>query len=123
MKTTKADFEYYKKCVQKWVDLFQLNDWEVYYVHENTEDYIGYCLADVNSHQVTIILGTDWGVTEINKKSIDKVAFHEVMELLLTPYHYLAKSRTYDIDKHTTISHQMIRTLEHVVFHDGKNRP
>ena len=123
MKTTKADFEYYKKCVQKWVNLFQLNDWEIYYVHEDIEGYVGYCLADVPNYTASIILCIDWGVTEINKKSIDKTAFHEVMELFHAPYYQLAKSRTYDVDKHTAISHQAIRTLEHVVFHDGKNRP
>ncbi len=122
MKTTKTDFEYFKKCVQKWVDLFQLNDWEIYYIHEDIEDYIGYCLTDIKSCQATIILGVDWGVTDIDKKSIDKTAFHEVMELFQAPYHLLAKSREYNADEHSSIAHQMIRTLEHVVFHGGSNR-
>ncbi len=122
MKTTKADFEYFKKCVQKWVDVFQLNDWQVSYEHISMDDFIGYCTADICNRMVTISLGLDWN-DEITKKSLEKVAFHEVTELLLSPYSNIAQERAYNRSSHEKVSHQIIRTLEYVVFHGGKNRP
>ena len=115
-KTTVKDFKLFKEECQKWIDLFQLNDWEIHFIHEKMEEYIGYCLADVENRQASIILGVNWDNTNINKKSLDKTAFHEVIELFLAPYFHLAKTRAYSINQHTAISHQIIRTLEHVVF-------
>ena len=123
MKTTKADFEYYKKCVQKWVNLFQLNDWEVDFEHKDDLRFIGACSFDLCGRTATISLATNWEDTIVSKKELNLTAFHEVVELLLVPYYSLSRDRKYDEDKHSEVSHQIIRTLEYVVFHDGKNRP
>ncbi len=121
MKTTKTDFAYFKKYVKKWVDVFELNDWKVYFEQVEMDDFIGYCTADVCNRMVTITLGLDWN-SEITKKSLDEVAFHEVVELLLAPYHNIAQERSFSPSSLEKVSHQIIRTLENVIFANGINR-
>lgn len=122
MKTTKADFEYYKKCVLKWLDVFQLNDWEIDFEHKHDLEFIGSCRFDLHGRGATICLAVNWEETIVNKKELDATAFHEVVELLLVPYYVLSRDRKYDADKHTEVSHQLIRTLEYVIFRGGNNR-
>ena len=46
MKTTKKDFEIYKKEADYWLDKFQLRSWEIRYAHlehEHIDEALAWC--------------------------------------------------------------------------------
>lgn len=119
MKTSKKDFLLFQKECLKWINIFGLKSYEVWFkwemLNENRAE-----LSDISTVDriATIKLAKDFGANNtFDKNEIRRVAFHEVMELFLTPYYCAAQQRwgliQADIDE---INHNIIRTLENVVF-------
>ncbi len=115
-KTTKAQFKLFKEESRRWIERFQLGDWEVYFEHKDSDDYIASCSFDTESCVATIRLSQDWGSNPLDLYEIKKSAFHEVMELFLANYYTIATSRQYSLYHHNKTAHQLIRTLENAIF-------
>lgn len=120
-KTTADHFKLFKKEFKKWVDIFGLKGWEVEYKHTPSGDSLAWMNADLVGRVATIGLAPVWERTKTTTHEIKKCAFHEASELLLYKMRSLAKYRyatLYEIDEE---NHNIIRTLEGVIFENLHN--
>jgi len=95
MVTTKKHFEIFRKECQKWVKIFNLSNWQVYYEHKVIEGDAE-CYARLNAnlygYVALIQLNKCWKGVPTNK-GLKKSARHEIVHLLLARLGELAKSR------------------------------
>ena len=86
MKVNQKQFELFKSECKKWIDIFELNNWEVAFKHNKSKNALAYCLTDVSCYKATIHLCKEWKKDEpieFTNESIKKIALHEVLHLLL----------------------------------------
>ena len=114
-KTTKKDFELFKKECQKWIKFFGLSEYRIEYFNlkeangtrAQTEDYNDLMAADIifpkELHDQTDI------------KKIRKAAFHEVCEILLMKLRIMANEQ-YNWDLVNKEIHTVIRKLENSIY-------
>jgi len=117
MKTTKKDFELFKREVRRWVDKFGLYDWEIVFTH--TEDDGARAGYDRNDEGRSIVfnLSAEYDSLTYSTENIKVSAFHEVTEgLLLAPLDNMIDRRRYGYGERNEALHQIVRTLEHVFF-------
>ena len=115
MKLTSKDFEYFKDRCHFWIERFGMIDWQVHYEMGDIEDNRGRCLAHYKGRVATIALtdNLDCRRKELHE-NLDRTAFHEVMELFLSPLECCARSRIWDDDIYDRENHAIIRTLENI---------
>lgn len=121
-KTTKRHYELFKQECLKWINIFGMSDWEVYFCHKKVaadqkkEGILAYCSLDNVSRYATFYLHKDWEDDIVTDKEIKKTAFHEVMELLLGQINCLASERFVTEKQIEEAVHSIIRTFENVVY-------
>lgn len=116
-KTSKKDFELYKKECLKWIKVFGLLDWEPYFDHnEKVTESTARCSFNHESKNVTFTLFQDWEGEIISCETINMCAFHEVMELLLCKMTSLCHERFITENEIQEATHAIIRRLENVVY-------
>lgn len=83
MQTTKKDFELFKKECQKWIDRFELSNWNVYFYHGNDEDkqIVAQIYTELTKRSVAVNLNTE--IDENIVLNIPEIAKHEMIHLLL----------------------------------------
>lgn len=117
MRTTKADFGLFKQNCEEFIKKFGLVEWSVHYAHEHTPEAYASTAWRLSSATATITLGTVWDDLRLKtEEEIKKVAFHEVLHLVLSPLIGEANDRfstqiAIDIAEHT-----IIRRLENTVL-------
>ena len=116
-KTSKSDFEVFKKKCKKWIEFFGLKGWEIDFAHKDMGDSLACCsMGALENRSVTIILSTKWDIRP-SVKELGITAFHEVCELLLMRLRVLCTYRyTTELEIKEEI-HTLIRTLENVLYH------
>ena len=119
-KTTKRQFELFKKECQKWIKFFGLSEWDVYHSYEHM-DNAATCASKNMDSLAVFALTTDLGKDILPEfgtdRNIRKMAFHEVCELMFARYDLLA-TRRFDVTEEmlTQERHQIIARLENSVF-------
>ena len=119
-RTTKPQFELFKKECQFWLDFFGLKGWCVEYGHEKYDEGRASCGWKISGRIAYIRLSTDWEEYRkepISEKEIRRCAFHEVCELFLSRITMMAKNRIAnqeDLVEEET--HNLIRVLENTIF-------
>lgn len=114
MKTTKWHTEFFIKRVHYWQELLSLMDWRIDMFTQDLGETVD-AAAKVNfegkcaSITLNSKIGGKW-----TKKLLDKCAFHEVCEILLSQLAGYAKTMTSDTEVNERV-HDIIRTLENVV--------
>jgi len=95
MKTTKNHFNLFKKEVKKWVDIFELNDWQVYFKHKASKGVFGVLRTTLKGKVATFFFTQNWDdyACPLTKKNIKKTARHEATHLLLARFSCLASER------------------------------
>ena len=117
--TTKKQFEIFKAETLKWLEFFGLKGWQVHFIHKKTDaraKVIFNCVGRI----ATFILSAEWAEfdgIQFTDHGIKKCAFHEVCELFLGRLNNMTTQRFNldELDVEEEI-HQIIRTLEHVIF-------
>lgn len=118
----KKHFEIFKHECTKWIKTFGLIDYEIYFSNLADEKNRGFCITNYLGKIGTINMSTEWdfGDVKLSDKQlimeIRKVAFHEVVELLLAQFVHIAESRYCNEDEMEESRHRIIRTLENVIF-------
>ena len=117
-KTTKKDFEIFKKEVRKWKDILGLQDWEICCIHGGADgDSRANYLTNIAGRICTIFLTDDWDgcFEEKTERAIKQIAFHEVVELTLQDLRVYA---LYFINAEFVeeATHKIVRMLENVLF-------
>lgn len=120
-KTNARDFEIFVKECKKWIEIYGLKGWSVYYFHEHNNK-IENALASIrfgslDGRVASIFLEPDWQDNRVTSYQLRKSAFHEVGELLFARIGYLASYRYLrsgdEIEEET---HNLIRILENVLW-------
>jgi len=115
VKTTKKDFELFKKECQKWIDIVGLKDWHFWYEHDETnENCIAQYLDDVQGRSCVIYFTTGLD-DKLSNHDIKSGAFHEIVELYMKDLRKMAlTAHSYAMVDEAT--HRVIRMLENVLF-------
>ena len=119
MKTTKRHFEIFEKECRKWIDRFELNNWEIIFVHSKDASNRAWITPSNEGMNVKICLGSEWYNLEpdvITNVMIKRSAFHEVCELLIEPVCWLGECRYLTDTEMGPARHILIGKLEHVLF-------
>lgn len=119
IQTTKEDFDTFCGYCKKFVNEFGLTDWKVYFVHEPFD-----AMAECRTHDISkfciIALSSDWGNQEVTQEGLERVAYHEVIHLLLADIDSLAlradMSRTSREIELSRAYHAVIRRMENLRF-------
>ena len=121
-KTTDEDFKIFKEEARKWIEVFGLYGWHVFFYHVVLDEFedCATCSIDLMDRICTIRLNKDW--EEATVKEIRRVAFHEVCELLFARIEEISNGRGYNsIDAREEV-HNLINTLEKVIYNDRQER-
>lgn len=121
MKTTKAQFSMFKSECKKWIKVFGMLGWKFYFVHGKDEPgAIAYCCFPDKSEDRTFTLGLNKDISSVcSLVDIKCSAFHEVMEAFLYRISYIGECRYIQREEIPEERHNIIRTLEEVVFEKG----
>jgi len=118
-RTTKEHFKYFKSKVIKWLEVFGLYDWKVFVEHkEDDEDTLASCMPDLLNRIAVINLNTRWANLEVDKESLNRVAFEEVMHIVLARLESFAEKGV-PLDQIREEIHSIIRRFESLLFSLG----
>src|SRR3989304_6757705 len=122
-KTSKSDFEYYKKMVKFYLQKFGLMEFEVDFVYRDLKDagepLCNSCagiIISTNGRAATFFLNQDWGIDIPNKVNLERSAIHEVTHLLLGEFSCLANARFINEEQLNVVEHTIIRRLENFIL-------
>ena len=121
MKTTHKHFEIFKEECEKWIKMFGLTNWCVRYYHKKDSDGSTFSQTKYaySGKAVDVCLNINWPNDIPQSKvafELKQSAFHEVCEILLYPIRYLAECRYLTDSEIDPEIHNIIRTLENVVW-------
>lgn len=115
-KTTIKDFENFKMYCDEYIKKYGLISWELFYKHETFLEHSRASFSvDLLSRLGVIYLSTEWNIKP-NKIRIQRVAFHEIMEILICKLVILAKHRYITHDEIEEETHVIIRSMENAEF-------
>lgn len=84
-----ADLDFFASEVAHWVDALSLNDWRVAVIADCLDPEIGAkCEPDAENKQAHIFLNK----TSCSESNLKEYALHEVLELLLSPFHKIVET-------------------------------
>ena len=123
----KINAEYFKDRVNYYFfDVFRLFEYELEIDEQEDDDArssIYWHKMKVGAQMVTICYTRNWLCNlETTKKEIDKVAFHEVCEALLSELGEMAHERYISEREITASTHRIIRRLENIILPLVKNK-
>ena len=114
-------FKYYTERTKHWANHFGLHNWDIN-VHKDNDEYaeeLAYTICHVSNKRADIYLVMDWGITKMTRYELDKVAFHEVLEVMLAEIRHLAGRRDIRFEEIDSAIHSIIRILTATIF-EGK---
>ena len=113
-------FAYFTGCAKAIVELCGILDWEISYLFidaEETSPRASMKVHDRFNRIASIQLYDSWDKPP-SEFHLWRMAFHEVMELLLSDIHCMAMDRDFDYNSYDREHHRVIRILETAWF-DG----
>ena len=85
MKTTKKQFNSFRKELKRLLKLYGLCSWDVHYEHDRIDGRaISTTVPELASHIVVFTLNKHFIGDDITQEEFDDIALHEVLELLFT---------------------------------------
>ncbi len=120
-KTSAHDFEIFVKECKKWIEIYGLKGWSVYYFHEHNDKIensgASIRFGSLEGRVSSIFLEPDWQGNPVTSYQLRKSAFHEISELLFSRIYYLAAARFLHSDEEIEEEiHNLIRILENVLW-------
>lgn len=119
MKFQNKHFKLFQKECQKWIDIFGLKGWTIYYSFENLENTFAECRCSYRGRVATLVLsknGYSYKEHLTAEQSVKKSALHECLELLLSPLGDIAEDRTWCAAEYEKEKHCVIRTFENLLL-------
>ena len=113
--TSDADFRYFQKRFQYWVDFYGLKEWKIYFNHEDVEAAYAYIYIKALGRCCTVYLSVDW-TQKPSKEKLNESAFHEATHLLLGKIDTLSRDRYITEDQINNEIHGIVRVLEKVIL-------
>jgi len=120
---TKRDFFYAKRRLEYWMNYLGVKDWETDLTWGTEEPDEGPCMMSVSVHSwegrlAEFKIYTDWGLSVVTYKALNRAALHECLELLFWPVYESLKPH-YSTEFISGIMHQLIRTFENAILKEG----
>lgn len=116
MKTTKRDFELFKQYCNEAVQKLGLVEWSIHYAHEHIDESYANTAWRLSGGVSTITLSDYWDdLRPKTEEAIRRVAYHEVLHLVMAPLVAEAGDRFTDQLSIDTAEHLIIRRLENIV--------
>jgi len=116
-KTSKRHFKLFCDEARKFMDIFGLMGWEVYFEHKQyLSNEQALCITDQQGRTCTMALSTHWVALKPTDLEVRKAAFHEVCELLLSRLNTFSKQRFVEESQIDEESRNIIRILERVLW-------
>lgn len=113
MKIDKKLFELFKVECHKWIDEFQLNDYDVFFELkkiDNNADARSFIAGGIGN--ITIILNNEINLSDENpEKYIKEAAKHEIIHCLLGRFSNLARSRYINEGEISNEEEHLVRKL------------
>jgi hypothetical protein len=116
VETTVEDYEIFKAECQRWIEIYGLKCWGVYFRHEECEGRYGSCETALTGRVATITFAMKWPGRDYDPEHIKQTAFHEATELLMGPVDALANHRYVSQEEIGSALHAVVRTLENVLY-------
>jgi len=117
MRTTKKDFDYFKACANEWINTLGLREWSIHFYHGQCGETYAQTQMNTGGMVATITMSTYWDdLREKTEEQINRLAFHEVLHLLMCPLISEAQERYTTNNTLTAIEHSIIRRLENVIL-------
>jgi len=116
-KTTKKDFEIFKKEAEKWIEYFGLINYEVFYSHAADENGTAFAWTNQDGRNCTIGLAFDWD-EKPKANELKRSAFHEICEVMISPLSDIT-TKLYNRDFVAGKVHDIIRRLENTIFKES----
>lgn len=85
MKTTKKQFELFKRECRYWVERFKLDNYRIYFSWDADERTYAQCSVNLKGQNCTFWFTKNWNneIRPLNNEEIKEVAKHEVIHALL----------------------------------------
>ena len=115
MKLTKAQIALFCDEVQKWRDKAGLYRWSLSIGEGTSSDSDATCWTDLLGGLAVISIRDEWDEKPTDRH-IAHLAFHEVMELLLSPLTALAEERFCTANELEIARHEIIHTLAQLLW-------
>ena len=109
-------FNIFRDECNKWIDKFNLNDWEINYEYAESAEDNAICRVNVPAKIATLTLCNACDDTLIKIS-----AMHEVLELLLFELTVLASKREWSEEAWDREVHTVIHRLQNVIYNLQKN--
>ena len=116
-KTNKEHFNLFKSECQKWIDKLKLDNWKIYFAHEEMEGVYARIFPDIKTNVATIKMNTEWSMFAIDnlEESIKNAAKHEVIHLLLARLSEYGHKKDYTHDNMFEAEEELVRKLEKII--------
>ncbi len=118
MQTTKKQFDTFKKLCKKWIIDLGLVNWQFHYELGKTDIGLVATAEWIYSNKLAIITLNDQCDIILDDETLNKIAFHEVCHVFLSCYQYLIDNNLSKHEHIDPINHDIIRTLENLLFKD-----
>ena len=117
-KTTQEDFQVFKEAVVYWQNRLGLLNWHIYTRHRPKLEVQAQCATNLSGRCATITLSKVlYNYDEPpGEAAIRRMAFHEICELFLARIDICARTRFVQEGEIEEARHEIIRTLEKVIF-------
>jgi hypothetical protein len=118
MKTTKKQFELFKSECQKWLERFQIDDFEVRVFWggvEKKENAYECSREKVNAGVIEIFMAKELSGFHLTEKDIKKSAKHEMIHALMAEFSYMAGCRCITDSEMTLCEERLTRKLENII--------
>lgn len=111
---TKKEFAIFKAECQKWVNVFGLRDWKMYYHFEEIDNALGGINRDYEGKTARVSLHPFQCRVPRSEviESVKRTALHEILHLLLGELDWLRSSRVLTEQVWNAAEHGVIRRLE-----------
>jgi hypothetical protein len=118
VKTSKKDFQTFRREVEKWVPILGLTSWRVVVEHKDRKGYRNLAWGCIDSSEMScsIMLAESWYDNKINDNAIKRSAFHELSHVMYMPVEDMLISRGYPQDKIDNIIHGLIYIFENYIY-------
>jgi hypothetical protein len=115
---TPEDARFFALCVKKWQEILNLNDWRIEKGMKPAKQAMASVEFNEAARLATYRLG-DFGAEQIDQRSLDSTALHEVLHVFLHDLMSAAQDPKSSVEEIEKQEHRVINLLEQLLSKDS----
>jgi hypothetical protein len=115
---TPEDARFFALCVKKWQEILNLNDWRIEKGMKPAKQAMASVEFNETARLATYRLG-DFGAEQIDQRSLDSTALHEVLHVFLHDLMAAAQDPKSSVEEIEKQEHRVINLLEQLLSKDS----